>query len=100
MPVYVTGNTLPFRLTIPVPVRAPCPSKVCVTDTGERAGHRGRGRNESGVFVCEGALQGALEHPLSSAFAIGATARASAVTAAIAKAFAVVLRFMIISFGS
>jgi hypothetical protein len=39
----------------------------------------------------------AFEHPLSSAFAMGATAKPSAVTAAIAIVFATVLRFMILS---
>ena len=38
----------------------------------------------------------ALEHPLLSAFAIGVMPRASAVTAAIVKVFAMVLCFMII----
>jgi hypothetical protein len=36
----------------------------------------------------------ALEQPLSSAFAMGATLETSAVTAAIVKLFATVLRFM------
>ena len=40
----------------------------------------------------------ALEHPLSSAFAVGDMARASAVTAAIVKVLAM-LHFMIISFA-
>ena len=41
----------------------------------------------------------AREHPLLLAFAAGATASASAVTAAIVKAVAISLRFMIISFA-
>jgi hypothetical protein len=42
----------------------------------------------------------ALEHPFSSAIAQGAIPRASAVAIVIAKVFALVVRFMIISFGS
>src|SRR5262245_35404348 len=45
------------------------------------------------------ALEHVLTSVLSSAFAVGARPRASASTAPIAKVFAIVLRFMIISFA-
>ena len=56
---------------------------------------------QSGVFVGEGALQSGVRASFAFGFCHGrgATARASAVTAAIVKTFAVVLCFMIISFA-
>jgi hypothetical protein len=51
------------------------------------------------LAVCEKVpFSVALEHPLLSAFAAGVTTRANAVTATIARVFAVVVRFIIISF--
>ena len=98
MPVSVAETMLPFRLRVALPVILPFPSKVSVPTPASGPAMAG-GAVVNPVPMCAKVpFRLALEHPLLSAFAVGATARASAVTAAIAKFFARVLRFMMISF--
>src|ERR1043166_1626100 len=89
---------VPFRLSIAAVTTPPFPSNVSVpTPTNGRA--MGGGAVSNPLAVCTKVpFSIALEHPLLSAFAAGAMPRASAATAAIAKIFSMVLRFMIISF--
>ena len=70
-------------------------------DLGKRAGPTGSGAATKYpvVVTANVPVMERLEHPLSSAFAVGATLRPSAATAAIVKLFAMVLRVMIISFA-
>src|SRR5271157_5674887 len=92
---------LPFRLAIPAVVRTPFPSKVSRLTPANGPANAGGAVINPVSLSANAPFRVALEHPLLllSALAIGATVRASAVTAAIAKVFAVVLRFMILSFA-
>ena len=86
-PFRSPGLCCPFWLTIPVVVKAPFPSKVSVP-TWANGPARAVGAVMNPAPLCANVpFRVALEHPLSSAFAVGATPRASAVTAAIVKAF-------------
>src|SRR5579883_1146279 len=100
VPVLFACPTVPLEFVIPTLVVPPLPSKVCML-TWANAGPTGSGAwtPYPVVVTANVPLREAFEHPLSSAFAVGAGLRASAVTAAIVKFFAMVLRFMIISFA-
>src|SRR5690349_12128255 len=90
---------LPFRLAIPAVVRTPFPSKISVWTPANGPANAGGAVINPVSLSANVPFRVALEHPLLSALAIGATVRASAVTAAIAKVFAAVLRFTILSFA-
>src|SRR5712692_9358729 len=101
VPVTLNWRMLPFRLAVAVYVAVPFPSKFCVptsTHGPNAAGGAGGVMNPVDVNA-KVPLRLALEHPLSLALAVGAMPRASAVTAAIVKVFAMVLRFMILFFA-
>jgi hypothetical protein len=101
VPVLFACATVPLAFDIPTLVVTPAAPKVCML-TWANAGPTGSGAaTEYPVVVTANVLplMDRLEHPLSSAFAVGAMLRASAVTAAIVKLFAMVLRVMIISFA-
>src|SRR5712675_2068737 len=95
----VTWNMLPFWLNVAVAVVAPFPSKVCVPTSANGPARAGGAVKDPVDVYAKVPFRVSLEHALLSAFAVGAMPRASAVTAAIVKVFAMVLRFMIISFG-
>src|SRR5215510_7371443 len=98
VPVPVTWRMLPFWLAVAAKVVPPLPSKVCVpTSTNGPAAGDGGAMDPVPVYA-KVPCTTALEQPLSSAFAMGVTASASAVTAAIVKAIAFALCFIIISF--
>jgi hypothetical protein len=101
VPVLFACPTVPLAFDIPTLVVTPPSLKVCML-TWANAGPTGSGAwTPYPVVVTANVLplMESLEHPLSSAFAVGATLRANAVTAAIVKLFAMVLRVMIISFA-
>ena len=99
VPVKVVWNKLPFPLAVKVVVVAPFPLKVCVpTSANGPARAVGVTTNPVPVYA-KVPWRLALEHPLSAALIVGAVPRASALTAAIVTVFAMVLRFMIISFA-
>src|SRR6516225_8671654 len=99
VPVKVVWNKLPFPLAVKVVVVAPFPSKVCVpTSANGPARAVGVTTNPVPVYA-KVPWRLALEHPLSAALIVGTMPRASALTAAIVKVVAMVLRFMIISFA-
>jgi hypothetical protein len=100
VPVLFACATVPLEFVIPTFVVTPAPPKVCML-TWANAGPTGSGAaTKYPVVVTENVpMMDAFVHPLSSAFAVGATLSASAVTAAIVKLFAMVLRVMIISFA-
>src|SRR5262245_11721732 len=89
---------LPFRLTIPAPVRPPCPSKVSRLTPANGPANAGGAVMNPMSLSAKVPSRVALEHAFPAAFAMGAKPRVSAATAPIAKVFAIVLRFMIISF--
>jgi len=93
VPALFACPTVPLEFVIPTFVVTPAPPKVCML-TWANAGPTGSGAaTEYPVVVTANVpVMERLEHPLSSAFAVGATLRASAVTAAIVKLFARVLR--------
>ena len=93
VPVPVAGTMLPFRLIIPVSDRAPFPSKVIVLTLANGTAGGGDVTNPLALWA-KVPFSVALEHSLSAAFAAGAMPRASAVTAAIVKAFAMARRFI------
>src|ERR1039457_1737285 len=90
---------VPFRLLTRAPVTAPCPSKVSVPTLAIGPAMDGGAVMTPVPFCAKVPFRVALVHPLSSAFAVGARPRASTVTAAIVKVFAMVLRFMMLSFA-
>ena len=97
VPIRVADIMLPLAFDIPVDGTSVSVEGLC-TGLGEgRPG--GRGGDESCNCVGEGALQGGISASfVDRAFAVGAIPRASAVTAATVKVFAMVVRFMRISF--
>src|SRR5215472_3251964 len=98
VPVAVSGTMLPFRLMVALVVTRPFPSKVSVPTPASGPAMAG-GEISNPLAVCEKVpLRLALVHPLSAAFVVGDMPRASVVTAAIARVFAVVVRFIIIPF--
>ena len=88
MPVSVCGPIFPFWLELPkADVTPPLPSKVNVrTVANGPAATAGETMNPVPLNA-NGPCRVAFEHPLLSALAAGATLRASAPTAAMAKVF-------------
>jgi len=89
---------LPFWLNVTTPVVPPLPSKICVPVSANGPAKSGGAVMNPVDVYAKVPCKVELEHPLSSAFAVGDMARASAVTAAIVKVLAM-LHFMIISFA-
>jgi hypothetical protein len=85
---------LPLVLDVETVVVVPCPSKDCVPTSAYGPNGAGAATKDPMVVKANVPVRLALEHPLLAAVAAGATVRASAVTAANAKVFAVMLCFM------
>src|SRR5215470_6026373 len=99
VPVPVISRMLPFWLAVAAKLVPPFPSKVCVpTSTNGPAAGDGGAMDPVPVYA-KVPCTTALEQPLSSAFAVGATPSASTVSAAIVRVIVMVLRFMIVSFA-
>src|SRR5262249_20571805 len=103
VPFPIDWTWLPFTLANPTAVHVPFPSKVIKLTPAKDMGAAFGAITNPVSLRAKAPLTVALEHVLtsvlSSAFAEGAMPRASTATAPIAKVFAIVLLFMIISFA-
>src|SRR5262249_59371253 len=99
VPVMLTWSMLPFWLNVAVAVVPPLPSKVCAPISENGPAYAGGAVMNPVDVYAKVPRKVSLEHPLSSAFAVGAMARANAVIAAAVKVLAMMLRFMMVSFA-
>jgi hypothetical protein len=98
VPFMVTGTMLPFWLTQAAAVVPPFPSKICVPTLAKGPASAGGAVMNPVILYAKVPSRVVLEHPLSAACATGAMPRANAVATAIARVFAMLVRFMMISF--
>src|SRR6516165_9911419 len=92
---------LPFALSVAIASVSPFPSKVCLPTSPKGPANGGgapAGRIVPVAVYPKLLCRVAFEHPFSPALAVGATARARAITAAMVRDFVTVLPFMVISF--